>query len=113
MHDVDLQAYLAKWQPRICPNWTVKVVWSDELESLAECDATIELGLLLIRVSSKTPDYYAEFNIPRDYEADVVHELWHAPFAYCRPKYGTMDYRMWEQCVEHAAKVCIELDRGK
>ena len=108
----DLDAIVAKWAPRICPGWTVKIVWSDDVECLAECDATIELSLLLIRVSTKTPDYYAEFSIPRDYEADVVHELWHAIWAYSRPKYGTMDYRIWEQNVEHCAKVCIALDRG-
>lgn len=112
----DLDALLAKWRWLVPADVDVQIKWADDLEEgdLAQCSPRNRLLRLLIKVEPYSPTYEVfGFELSRDVESDVVHELLHYRFELFTPEHETSAYESWEAAVERTAQDLIRLDRRK
>ena len=115
----DLDALLTEWRWLVPADVDVRIKW-DSLDNdgdttyRAQCLPDIRNNRLLIRVAHDEGaiDQWG-FEIERNIEEDVVHELVHWRFDLFSPEENTAEYEIWEAAVERTAQDLIALDRGK
>lgn len=117
----DLDAILAKWRHLVPACVDIRIKWEDldhdEGQSYrAQCLSDVRNNRMLIKVTPVSDEKAAQcwgFDVPRDVEADVVHELLHWRFEMFTPEEDTAEYEHWEAAVERTAQDLLKLDRGK
>ena len=110
----DLDTILTKWRWLVPSDVDVRIRWGDCDGDYAESHAMLDAGRLLITVSPPdfNPPLMHGFEIPRDVESDIVHELLHWRAEGYRPKRdGSTEHQMWEAAVERTAQDLLKLDR--
>lgn len=116
--NIDLDAILAKWRWLVPADTEVLIKWdmleSTELKSYrAQCLPDTRNNRLLIKVAhDEGPVDQWGFELPRDVEADVVHELIHWRFDLFTPEEPSAEYELWEAAVERTAQDLLKLHRS-
>ena len=116
--DVDLNALLAKWRWLVPSDVDVRIKWEDDMEDCyrAQCSPDIRNNRLFIKVRPLEDDGVYEsfgFDVTRDVELDVVHELLHWRYDLFTPEDNTPAYDIWEAAIERTAQDFIRMDRGE
>lgn len=111
----ELDAGLAKWQPRLyLQDWIIKsrLVEGDIIQGAAQCCVRFRLKESDVQLR-RVEDFPTGSVFDNDMELDLVHELLHCIFEPVAPNRETKPrlYDVWEQIIDQIAKAMVAIDR--